>query len=410
LANVLFNEWPKRDLEAAAAALSEPGTIGARMGWRMQVATTVMDNSVERGLQLMFDWHIENYGPRMGALSKWAAANPLHAAQFVIDHPSGYVSRLAMETIGKAWAQTDPVGALRFAETHQGSLGLELANATLKLWVERDLGDARAWLAQADATTRNRLSPSFVESWAKQDPGGALSWCEEMLTGSSMAQGVGSALKGAAAKDVSGAAALVSAMEPSAARMEAAAAVSRKWFPELSSSSPKDLKPEAVSWLSNLDPQSIERVLREVVWGWSSCDARSLAEFLSEAQVKQVPEHAYSVTARQLARTDPLAALDWAHRLPDNQGLEAGGEAFAEWRSSQPEAAMKWYNELASNDPRRQPFFEGAIRNLAFHPQAVEQLAAMPRADKVQARSVIAGLQYLPEEKRSRLLEALNVQ
>src|SRR5439155_12457857 len=56
LARVLFGEWPKSDPEAAIAALNEPGGLGMRRAWQMDVATTVIKNDVERGLRLFMEW------------------------------------------------------------------------------------------------------------------------------------------------------------------------------------------------------------------------------------------------------------------------------------------------------------------------------------------------------------------
>jgi hypothetical protein len=86
--------------------------------------------------------------------------------------------------------------------------------------------------------------------------------------------------------------------------------------------------------------------------------------------------------------------------------MSAGSAAFGEWRIAQPDAAMKWWNDLAPDDPRRQPFFESAIRSLAYHWQATEQLAAMNQADRAAARRVIETM-TLAEDRRARLLDAL---
>jgi hypothetical protein len=80
LGSSLFSQWPKHEPEAAIAALNEPGDVGMRDAWRMQAAGAVVEKDAERGLQLMSEWHIEHFGPRMGAVDTWAAANPRHAA------------------------------------------------------------------------------------------------------------------------------------------------------------------------------------------------------------------------------------------------------------------------------------------------------------------------------------------
>jgi hypothetical protein len=340
----------------------------------------------------------------MTAVAKWAAADPRHAAEFALENPAGFASSLTMETIGKQWAKTDPRRALEFASARPGEFGSVLANAALKEWAGRNLNEAAEWLAGADARTRNRLSPAFVETWAKQDATSALTWCASNLGGSSLVQAVGGVLRGAAEKDVAGAAGLVAEMAPSPARAEAAVAVARKWFPEMHSEKP--VKPEAIAWLASLDSDAVKRVVNQVQWGWSVSDPGSMAVFLASASSEQIPTSAYSVLARQMARKNPWEALEWASRLPPDGALGAGGDAFSEWRRSQPEAAMQWLNDLPSTDPRRQPFFQNAIRGLAYELHAAEQLAAMTATERAAARSVIEGMQ-LPEDRRARLLEAL---
>lgn len=347
----------------------------------------------------MSEWHIENVGPRMTAVAKWAAADPRHAAEFTLEHPAGYASRLTMETIGKAWARTDPGGALGFAATKPGELGSALATTVLKEWAGRNLSEAADWLAGADARTRSRLSSAFVEAWAKQDAANALAWCEWNLAGSSLAQAVGGVVKGVAA-----AADLVAAMYPSPARAEAASAVAQAWFPE--SFSGKTVVPETIAWLSGLDRDSVKRVLERHGWQWSNSDPKSMAAFLESPAGQQVPAHVVSTLAQNMARKNPSEALEWASRLPEERGLQAGSDAFSEWRLSQPEMAMKWLNDLLSTDARRQPFFKSAIQSLAYDPQAAEQLAAMPPADRATARSVIEAMS-LPEDRRAKLLDVL---
>jgi hypothetical protein len=87
-----------------------------------------------------------------------------------------------------------------------------------------------------------------------------------------------------------------------------------------------------------------------------------------------------------------------------------GSEAFASWRSAQPEAATRWLDALPENDPRRQPYFESAVITLAWgNPQAAEQFAAMTPAERATARSVLEKTTSLPDDRRATLLQALKV-
>lgn len=405
LANTLFRDWPKRDPEAAIEAVNGLQDAGLRDRWRVDVAEGVIETNPERGLRLMSDWHIERFGPRMDAVTKWAAADPRHAAEFALGNWSGYVSELTMEAIGKEWAKADPAGALEFAAAKAIPSTEPLASAALKQWAAQNVNDAASWLAQADDRTRNTLSPAFVEAWAKQDAPAALGWCDANLSGSSLIQAVGGVLKGAADKDVASAAALVSSLSPSSARAEAAVAVAKKWFPELSGDEP--IKPAAIAWLSGLDNYSIERVVDGIQWGWATTDPNSMAAFLASSAGADIADSAYTILGRELARKNPTKALEWANDLPGDRGLSAGSAAFATWRTSQPEAASEWLTALPPSDPRRTPFFESAVREVAWgDPQAAQQFAAMPAADRVLALNVVQKMS-LPEERRASLLDVL---
>jgi hypothetical protein len=408
LANILFQEWPKRDPDAAIAALSKGDDFALRPHWRFEVAYAMVDQDIERALRLMAEWHADDvgFGPSgIAAISKWARQDPRHAAEFLLSRPPGYSVESTAETVGKEWAKIDPAAALEFATSKSGELSSMLAASAIKEWASKNLGEVADWLAAADDGTRNRLSPAFVEAWAKQDTASAMTWCAENLNGTSLGRAVAGLMKGAAEKDVTGAAALVTGMEPSHARTEAALAIAKTWFPGLSSDTRAG--PEAVAWLASLDSDSVKRVVDEVAWGWATSDPRSMAAFLTQSSSEQVPPYAYDLLGRELARKSPSESLEWANQLPENRKLSAGGAAFAEWRSSQPEAAMKWLNDLPSDDSRRKAYFESTIRSLAYHPQAAEQLAAMSAAEQATARSVIEGMS-LPQERRSRLMAALS--
>ncbi|HZR15978.1 MAG TPA: hypothetical protein VFE51_01510 [Verrucomicrobiae bacterium] len=405
LGRALFDQWPKSDPESAIAALNEPGDLGMRHTWQTQVAAAIAETNPERGIQIMSQWHIENYGAPINGIEAWARANPRHAAEFTLANPAGYVSQLSVDTIGSEWAKTDPSGALGFATSQSGELASRLASKVLKDWAGRNLGEAADWLAATDQRTRNQLSPAFLETWAKQDTAGALTWAQQNLDGDRMNQTVTSIVKTAAEKDLAGAVAMVNAMDPSATRSAAAVAVAQQWFPgDRSTDQPK---PEAIQWLSSLDQDSVRRVLDKVSWNWANSDPSGMARFLASASSAEVPPYTDSILAQQMARTSPREALDWAASLPPSRGNGAGADAFAAWRRSQPDAAVDWLNSLPPDDSRRQPFFEQAIKSMAYDPQAPQELASLPPGQQVTARNVIATMS-LPEAQRNRLLDALN--
>ena len=140
---------------------------------------------------------------------------------------------------------------------------------------------------------------------------------------------------------------------------------------------------------------------------WASSDPASMAAFLTSSNAEQVSASAYTVLAREMSRRNPVGALEWANGLPGQQAIIVGGEAFASWRSAQPEAATQWFDSLPETDPRRQPFFQSAVRTLAWgNPQAAEQFAAMSPDQRADALGVIEKM-TLPDDRRASLLAAL---
>jgi hypothetical protein len=405
LENVLLNEWTKTDPEAVIAAMKEAGDFPNRSSWQHQVAEQVIEHNVERGLQLMSDWHIENYGPRLVAVPAWAQANPQHAADFTIANPAGYATSEIMKEVGKVWSKSDPTAAMNYALGTRGQLGTTLGISVLQNWAARDLNSAAEWLASADPSTRNLYSPAFVEAWAKQEAPDALAWCEANLSGSSLANSVGAVFKGAAAKDISAAADLVSGMQPSPARSEAAVSVADRWFPEFGSGKP--VAPETIAWINSLDDDSRNRVLSQLSWKWSENDPKSLADFLLTSTANPLPSQIYSTLAQNMARKSPMEALTWANQLPNGLGPAAGSGAFGEWGRSQPDQAMAWFNELPANDARRQPFFDSLIQRLAWEPGAINQFTQVAATDPSSARKAIEGMS-LPDDRRSVLLGAIS--
>jgi hypothetical protein len=401
---MLLEQWWKRDPEAVIAALDDNSI--ARRIWGWDIAGIVMRTDAERGLSLLWGWHMDDFIPQKLGVVQWAANNPRRAAEFIMEGPSGYVSREAMEIIGTEWAKTNPAAALAFAAENRGELGTLLGATVIKQWAEGDFEAAADWLAGTAPQTRSRFSSSFVEAWAKQDASGALAWCVENLTGTTLWAAVTGVVKGVAEVDSGRAEALVSVMAPSQARAEAAVVVARDLFPKRSLK--ESMNPETVAWLAGLDSGSVQRVLREVDlrWRWIEADPQSLASFLATVPSDAVPARADTDLAQELARGDPRAALEWASGLPGERALSAGAAAFNQWFTAQPAEAIRWLHDLPPGDQRHPAFFKEAIRHLAYELRAPEVLAAMPPADRTAARPIIETIQ-LPENRRRVLLEAL---
>ena len=152
-------------------------------------------------------------------------------------------------------------------------------------------------------------------------------------------------------------------------------------------------------------------------------DARSAAESWAEGEFYDRDDEALdtegpcSVRERQpdgswrkLPRSEWGAAPPAGASLPEGRNLDAGGSAFGEWYVTQPDAAMQWLAELPKDDARHAPFMQNAVRAIAYQPQGADKLALFPSSERPMARAVIDSLRNLPDDRRAKLLQALNSQ
>ena len=148
-------------------------------------------------------------------------------------------------------------------------------------------------------------------------------------------------------------------------------------------------------------------MLDRVQWEWAESDPKSMAAFLASASKDEIPQRAYSTLAQAMARRNPAEALEWARQLPPERALESGNDAFREWRTGQPDAAVKWLGALPTEDPRRQPFLQNAFLGSADNAQTAAQFASMmTAAERAAARRAIENM-TMAGERRTRLLNVL---
>lgn len=403
-------EWTKRDPHAVIAALNTTRNFGQRDHWRTDVAASIFDVDPELGLKQMSEWRINHHSPDLKNVEKWAAADPRHAAEVTLQYPDCFAAQGVMDTIGKQWAKNDPAAALNFAATSRGGLASTLANIVLMDWAGRDLNASAEWLSHTDPATLTKLAPQFVQAWAKTDAEAALSWTESNLKGSALAQATGAAIKGVAEKDITKAAQMVLSLEPSLGRAEAAVAVAHQWMPRTwDDNSQKTTPPDLTKWMRQLDRDSVQRVFKDISFhGWVEVDPQAVATFLQDRELQGVPWSTYYETAVTLAQREPSDAIAWADRLPPDQRIGAGAVAFSQWQQAQPEPAMAWLNSLPADDPRRQPFFESAIRWMAWDTQGAEKISQLNERDQAIARRVIQNMEFRDEQLRSQLLAKIS--
>lgn len=405
----LFEDWTARDPAAVVAALSRADLPAGLVQLRHNTLNIIVQKDPEIGLKAMCDWNIGNYGPSTEGISAWAAKDPRHAAGYALAHPAGYGTQYALEAIGKVWAKSDPDAALTFAVGLKDKFGASLASGIMTEWAAKDVAATAAWLSAASPAVRNRFSDPMLKEWARTDRSGAMQWIETNLSGSAMDEAAGAVLGGVAEKDLPGAAGLVAGMDPTMARAKAAAAVARKWIPQAFGTQ-KPVPPEAIAWMASLDPASIRKVVDDTQWQWSSCDPQSLADFLKTPAGVHVSAQAYSSVARNLARSDPQAALKWANQVTGDNRQLAIENVFREWQNSQPAAAAEWARKLPAGDPQREIYYLSSLRDwMGPSPEATATAKALAVGNTASALAAVEKLTNISPEAKTKLLERLQL-
>lgn len=426
LGQLLMENWPKKDPDAVLAALKNSTGLG--MGLQYSAMNALFETRPEQTLILMSDLGIQSYSPDVSGVRKWAEADPQHAAEVALAHPSGYASQTAMEMIGKVWAEKDPAAALSFSATQDNVLSSRLADQVMRQWVEKDIDKASAWLSSATDADRGRLLPSFIEAWGKKDAPNALQWCLTNTSGSQQTEVINRLVTGSAAQSVDAAGALVAGLEAGPLRAKAAVAFieatvykDNGWWPGFNSPN-RTAKPEAIAWLGQLDADARKQVLSNLSWRWSEQDPKGFAEYLSTPDGQAAGPEALQAAGRNLVRDQPVEAMAWASKVPEDSRSLVLSETFQNWTRSQPDAAMDWLKKLPASDARREDLYLGAVQNAvpyeAFQNQAAgpgspldksqRSLAKLLATDPAAARAAIGKLP-LNDEQRTRVLTNLRL-
>jgi hypothetical protein len=405
LRSILFEEWAKKDPEAAIAALKDLKALPGVSSERTSMANRMMKSDPARGLQLMTEWSITNYLPSMSGIAKWAARDPRAAAEAAFAAETGHASDGLMKEIGKAWAGSDPAAALAFASEKRGLHGIQLAQAVMSDWATRDLKAALAHVnSQEESLAKAKLGVPLVQAWAKTDPQAALLWAHENLKGEGRAAAAGSIVKTMAVNDINTAAEFVAGLEPGGGKNRAVYELMETWL----SREKKEDVAAALAWMGALpDAEMRRQAMESSSWRLFHSGAEETVAFLATPQGASSPQQIFDQAGRHLAKKNPESAMQWAAALPPDRRSSAQTSVLTEWIGSRPDAALTWVRNLPAGEGRRESI-TAVTANLAW--QSVEStrdwLTSLPVADRPAALDGLKQNGSLSTENRS-ALEAL---
>ena len=403
LRDVLLEEWTKRDLAGAIAALNDVPAFSLRDFFRLKLADAALQSEVERGLGLMSEWKITNFIPDLGKVSAWAARDPRHAAEVVMPLRGFYGGPAVLKEVGKAWAAGNPGEGLQFAATLAPGARASLGGEIIGRWAERDLAAAVAFAdAQPDAM-RAALAAGLVGTWSKRDPAAALIWSHKNLKGAARDEVIGSVVSVLAEKDLPAAGRLVAGMEAGAAQDRATAAIFETWFKKGGSE-----RAAAFEWLAAVPDEETRRAaFARAAWNWPVSDPAEARDFIAGPHGDIIPDDTVQWTARMQAMANPEATMAWAGGLPAGRRESARRAALEGWVQVRPEGAITFTRALPAG-PERTSAIETVSQSLAARSpeQAVQWLRDLPPAEQKIAREIFDRAN-LADDKRRLLDKAL---
>jgi hypothetical protein len=404
LGSVLFEEWAKNDLAGAVKALTDAPDFSTRESYRMTLASAAMKENVEQGLRLMKDWQIRNFLPDMKKLTEWAAHDPQHAAEIVLQLGSDYAGQQALREVGRAWGQVDPEGGLRFAARLDPAARSAIGSELMRQWAQKSPTAAAAFAAaQGDMAYRATLGQGLVSTWALTDPTNALAWSQQHLRGSARAVAVADVISVLAERNLTTASQIVADMEPGGMQNRACASIFQAWFNKGANE-----RNAAFDWLASLPDEDARRMaLERVQWNGAFRDPDTLREFLVGPHGAMAPDYVVAQVASTHAMKDPDAAMRWAATLPPSRGPTARMEVLASWLSQRPEQAQAYVRAMPAGSERQEAVQHISVNFVQQSPErAAEWYRTLPTADQQIARQAFQQI-GLSVDQRKALEDAL---
>lgn len=295
-------------------------------------------------------------------------------------------------------------------------------SAAARLRVAASFEAALAWAqAQTDPETRTRALFAVVRAWAEIDPIAAVRWALERPSPTTE-NFMEAALQGAAAKPAMALAIgrLLLASDPEMAatygQMLVEALSRVKQFGsvlELAKEAPLELRQEwlgtafhlwgaenpteALQAMSLLDESVREPVFRALAAGWGRVAPGALTAFLREAESFPRRELVFNAAVEAWALQDPAALGTWLNTLPPGDDFDRGAVALlrtTDQANRSVEIALRWVEAISDRQLRRE-----SLRRV---------LSDWQRSEPDAAQNYILRVPWLSGEERAELTQSLS--
>ncbi len=425
----VLNHIAQNDPETILAMLADPKRDG---DWRAVLYTAMQSLAVqnpEKGLALIED--LPSADLKQQALhylmSQWAGTDPRAAAAAYQSLSNPGLQRMISHTVGEAYARLAPMEALRWAEKLAGRQS-ELWRSVMSTIAQTDphralelLGDPEPTphhaelfasilaamartdpLAAADyidalppGALRRRAAQQALQSWAEQDPEGALAWLLNQPASLQMDM-VWSIAHQFAQGGLQTALGMVDGFDSEVVRDQ--------WISALIGQYAGEAPFEAADWINRFrDNPHYGEWLSTIAQQVAGSDPRAAIDMLAAITNREQYRMALNIVASQWAGYDPAAAARWVAGIADADG-DLIQSVAAQWYQYDPAAAERWVlglREAHQRDAGILSLLNGALYDIVGAERLLHQIQSPDTRFQGLTRMIYQLARYNPAEARA---------
>lgn len=399
----IFHQWALKDPGKAAAALSkiqDPDT-------RNQATANLVSSWANSDPEAAWNWALKqpvsdhNYNDlRVRLLNVWANQDPQAALGKALSLESRQLQNSVLPNIVRQWAQKDVDAALSWVLSLQDSTLLASSmqqivysnsvdpgplfdilvrdmpaggtfensvSNVMSRWAREDpeaAAVALSSLPMGDAF-RNGAG-AIVREWSKKNPAEAFQWVLSLPEGAARNNTLNTFLNSSVRNDSDQARQFFSALNPNEQKKYAATIVSglasknideaidfsftiadtdqrARAFKNIASTWARKDPQAAGEWAMGLNPSERSSVVSGVVQSWARVNVEAAAAWLASKPASPDLDAATAQLSRELVGVDPVAAMEWAQTITDeNQRKSALYRNAERWKRNDPQTARSW--------------------------------------------------------------------
>jgi len=252
------------------------------------------------------------------------------------------LSRASLEEVKKAldWASALPESAGKRS----------LIGKIMERWGQLDGVNAAAYAQKVFAETGNpQLLKDAIRGWGQTDPNSSVQYTQSMAVSDGIKRDIlRDLLRDWADRSPQAAAAYAAANPVDVGRGGMMGLISDRWS--------KQDPQAAANWAMNLPTgKDQQRALDQLVQNWSDLNLQAAADFVSRQPAGAKKDVMVSTLAREVAKQDPSAALQWTATLSDPDAQSRTAMSFM-WRTARQDlaAAQQLVNSSALSQVAKQ--------------------------------------------------------